>query len=446
VLAQMSGGGGSGVPPGDPGGLLTVASLLASLSGSADAASGTAGGTAGQLTGASWSSPAASAFQNMGNAYQSDVRSIGSALQEAAGAVRAYASTLEQAQAQARVALGAQADAQTTANQAQTNLAGATPPPPGAPSADVASFQANQAYAGQAIHDQLSSSLNAASAQLASAQLLAHQAVVACAGALQAAGAQMAPLAGGPNPGADIHGAGDTKGVVEAIAPWLHGAGHSLDFLGGAAVGLVKSTDRVITRAADAMIKEAGTWLGSPAAESGAEAPTQGAGSFETAKFNQAQRAFRLGNNRAVKFLNRGLIPEQDGAGLGQTALSKVPIVGAAFTVGDIFYGHFGEHKSWGASSVGPVASLGASAATAEGVGAGFAALLPEAAGASLIPGVGEVVLTGALACAAGYAADKAGTWVWDHRAAIGQYVAQTAISDYHVAKHVVHDLEPWNW
>ncbi len=62
------------------------------------------------------------------------------------------------------------------------------------------------------------------------------------------------------------------------------------------------------------------------------------------------------------------------------------------------------------------------------------AALLPEA-GVALIPGVDEVVITGALACAAGYYADKAGTWVWDHRSAIAR-----------TAKHVVHDLEPWNW
>jgi len=127
--------------------------------------------------------------------------------------------------------------------------------------------------------------------------------------------------------------------------------------------------------------------------------------------------------------------------------------VGAAFTVGDIFYSRFGEHQSWATSTVRPVGTLVAATAGAEAAapaaawaGTGLAAALPEVGAASLIPGVGEVVITGALACAAGYAADKADIWVWDHRAAIGQYVAQTAVTDYHIAKHVVHDLEPWNW
>ena len=78
-------------------------------------------------------------------------------------------------------------------------------------------------------------------------------------------------------------------------------------------------------------------------------------------------------------------------------------------------------------------------------------------AGTAFVPGVGEVVIVGAVAVLGTYAVDKGVEYLWDHRAAIGHglEVAGTATvhgletagsTIAHTASSVVHDAEPWHW
>jgi hypothetical protein len=146
-----------------------------------------------------------------------------------------------------------------------------------------------------------------------------------------------------------------------------------------------------------------------------------------------------------------------------------------------------------GKAVVEPLGNLAVSTALAEGTSSVAAPMIAEGAaslamgdgalaalaGTAFVPGVGEVVIVGAVAVLGTYAVDKGVEYLWDHRAAIG-HALQTAgtatvhgletagtatlhgLEDAgsatvhglesagstvaHTTSHVVHDIEPWNW
>ncbi len=140
---RMSDGGGASIPPGDPGAIRGAASQLSGLASQISGIRSESRGASSELVGRSWSSPAAGLFQQASGRYASDLGSVEDAVISAAGSLRTYAAALEAAQQQARTAIAAQSQAQTTAADAQNRLASQTPPS-GASAQAVTAFQQQQ--------------------------------------------------------------------------------------------------------------------------------------------------------------------------------------------------------------------------------------------------------------------------------------------------------------
>lgn len=407
------GGGGSTVPPGDPGAVRAAAGQLSGLAGQISGARSQSQGVAVQLAGRTWSSQAAGVFRQAAGTYDRDLGTLESALMTAAGALRSYAAALEAAQQQARHAIAAQSQANADAVDAQNRLAAASPP--GASPSEVQAFNAQQQQASTAVQDTLTRALNAAGTSLGGAFTQAHAAAVACAAALEGSAAKMAPLARLAPHGRGAHGVTNQGDWEKDFEGWFGNAGHVNDFLGAGAVSLVKQYERSVENLGQAATK---IFDKLPQDEAGIDAILAGqetpAGLDELGnKFDAAVGLLKGSDNSLVNLLTRGLSSDEG------SLLEKVPVLGALFTLGAIGF-NVGDHEPLPQAVGEPVVNLAVGTATAEVV----STLLAGTA----VPVVGEVIICGVVAAAVGYGVDKGATWLWDHRAQIGHDV-ETAVN-----------------
>ena len=413
---RMSDGGGASIPPGDPGAIRGAASQLSGLAGQISGIRSQSRGASSELVGRSWSSPAAGMFQQASGRYSSDLGSVEDAVTSAAGALRTYAAALEAAQQQARTAIAAQSQAQTTAADAQNRLASQTPPS-GASSQALAAFQQQQTQASTAIDDTLTQAVTAAGARLGGAFAQATAAAAACAGALNAAAGRMAPLAHRGPSGKVASGVDSSKGAwIETFAGWFEKTSHVNDFLGAAAVSFIHQYEVAAERAGQSALA---VFEKLPEDEAGVIAVLSGAAQVDglaqaAQDFDTALSAAGKVSNPLVRLLTSGLSSDEG------SVLAKVPLLGLVFTAGAIGL-DFSEGKS-PAEAIGvPVANLAIGTGAAEGMGALLASDAVAPVLASLaIPGVGEAVICGAAAVGVAYAVDVGASFAWDHRAAIG--------------------------
>jgi hypothetical protein len=175
--------------------------------------------------------------------------------------------------------------------------------------------------------------------------------------------------------------------------------------------------------------------------------------------FERAANAQAMADSPLTKVLTASL-PEDS-----FPILSRVPFLAAGLTAADMI---MDRNDGVGKAVVEPVGNLVAGTviteASAPVVAAGITSLTAEGGAlaalgtTAVIPGVGEVVIVGALAVGGTYLLDKGVTWVWDNG---GAHVASEAWhgieggADWtyheggqlvHSAGTVVHDLEPWHW
>lgn len=470
------GGGGGGVPPGDPGALQGAAQALAGV---AAAVGDTAGKVTAEVSGllgpATWSSPGAQAFQGAGARFSADLDTLDNALRSAAAIVRTYAQQLADAQAKARRALAAEASAQAAADQANAHLAAQAAPPASAGAAAQAAFASGQAQASTAIQDTLSTAMGAAQALQAAAFMEAAQAAAAAAAGLSGLTSQVAPLATlPPTPGS--HGAArgsaaEAKSNLELANKWLEWAGHRVDFAGAGAVALEHAYEKLVgsgegSGETSLVGKQMVAALEAAQKEGTDSALFLQLSDQAIANQETAMSIGALAESPLSKLLLASPFPAEGSLGF----LSKVPGVGLLFTAGAIGLG-VAQHKPLVEAVGAPMGNLAVGTVAAEGL----ASLMPEAIAGMAIPGVGEVILVGAGAVAITYGVDKGVTYLWDHRQAIEHGVATAANWAYnnlpvlgpltldqgvhlasgafhegeHLASdaaHLASDAMPWNW
>ena len=478
LMADGGGGGGFGfeVPTGDPGSLEGAATAFRGLGlalvdqGSALAtASETALGTGG------WSGTAASSFASRTEEIIGIFQTNAGACHDAATALSTLSHELQTAQTAASQALADcqssqsalithQNDASQAGQQALT-LRGQA-----AAASDPVSHTSlsNQATSAEQAQTAATNAANRAQGDLTAAQARGQNAVSTYEQQAQAAIGQLQGAQGAFKPA-----------PKEAESTWLDDlvtwAGHSNDFFGAGAVGVAKGYDQAITYAARALNSETADFLANPAMaeEVFAAFGPKFAGQSDPL-WSRASAAQGLADSPLTSILTKGL-PE-DKVGL----LGRVPYLGWALTGLDMY---MNRDKGMGSAVVEPLANLAIGTTTTElaapvvatgveTVAGSLAAgdgVIATLAGTAAIPGVGEVVIVGAVSVGVVYGADKLGEYVWEHRQAIGHFfegVGQGAVNDVkgavnwvgntydsiansapvHTAEHVVHDLEPWNW
>jgi hypothetical protein len=251
------------------------------------------------------------------------------------------------------------------------------------------------------------------------------------------------------------------SGWAEPIISWV---GHANDFGAAGAVGLIKGYDSALAIAGGKLAGEAQTVLNDPQAVQsilGGKA-LPGFDGTEDPTWDVTQNAGRLANSPLTKALTAGPSEERFGV------LGKVPYLAYGLTALDMYENR---NEGIGKSVVEPLGNLAVSTGLTEGTSAVVAPAIAEGAatlaagdgalaalaGTAFVPGVGEVVIVGAVAVLGTYAIDKGTEWVWDHRAEIGHALETAGTATVHgldragstVAhgvSHAVHDAEPWNW
>jgi hypothetical protein len=485
------------IPKGDPG-ALTAASTSWRRLGLAliNEGEAVASGARTTLGAAGWQGPASEAFagnsEHLISAFTADAEACG----RAAGALSKLAEALAHAQQVARQALSDAGRAQDAVNSHQqaANDAGKAAQAADEQAASAVHPSARTTFAHQAdqARQQQTAASNAAgqaSDQLMAAQARGQQAVTAYEHEAQTIATTL-NAAAGELQGAQEVGEGWAKPVIE----WL---GHANDFGGAGAVGLIKGYDAALAVAASKLDSEISTVLGDDEAIAsimGGKVPT----AFDGVKdpvWDLTKNAGEAAQNPFTRALTAGPSEEQFGL------LGKVPYLAYGMTALDMYENR---NEGIGKSVVEPLGNLAVSTGIAEGTSAVVAPAIAEGAatlamgdgalaaiaGTAFVPGVGEVVIVGAVAVLGTYAVDKGVEYLWDHRAAIG-HALQTAgtatvhgletagsatvhgletagvatahgletagsatvhglesagSTVVHTTSHVIHDAEPWNW
>jgi uncharacterized protein YukE len=452
------------VPQGDPGALTAASSSWRQL-GIALVNEGEAVTSAARMTlgAGGWQGPASEAFvgtnERLISAFTADAEACG----HASEALTKLAQALEHAQQVARQALAdcgsaqdavnahkqAAADAGNTAQSAEQQAATAVHPP------TVAALrqQADQARQQQTA---ASNAASLASGDLMAAQSRGQQAVDAYDQVARAVAASL-NAAAGELEGAQEVGEGWAKPVIE----WL---GHVNDFSGAGAVGLIKGYDSALAVAGAKLASETESVLNDPAAVSsilGGKPPAAFDGANDPV-WDVTENAGTAANNPVTRALTAG--PSEESFGL----LGKVPYLAYGVTALDMYQER---NEGVGKSVVEPLGNLAVSTGLAEGTSAVVAPAIAEGAatlaagdgalavvaGTAFVPGVGEVVIVGAVAVLGTYAVDKGVQYLWDHRAAIGHGLETAGTATVHgledagstiahTTSTVVHDAEPWHW
>lgn len=456
-------------PQGDPGALDAAAGAWRALGLALDGQGQHVGSGAEVAIGAGgWDGPAAGAFS--GNAERL-IGSLGAnvqACETAASALTQLAQALERAQLATRQALaeceranGELATQQSLADEAGSDAesarlqSAAAVHPAVAKAKDLEATEADERQrVAQGAADQARGDLSTAQTQGREAVTAYEQESAAAVRQLHAAAGQLRP-------------AEEDKGWAEPIVTW---AGHINDYAGAGAVGLRKGYDQAIKRATDKLNSEIEDYLGDPVKVSAATAGKAPAPDIDEPgnEYELAQGAQRAATLPATKALTYSPFPEE-------SVLGKVPLLGYGLTAADI-----GMNIKDGEGVKGVVEPVGNLVIATEiteatgGVIAGFVqgaagSLALEGAAAALVPGVGEVVLVGAVAVVGTYLADKGIQWVWKHGGSKlageawdetkdltggavsgikdgASWVSHQAAPVVHTAKTVIHDAEPWHW
>jgi hypothetical protein len=432
-----------------------------------------------------WQGPASAAFvgssERLIKAFTADADACG----RASAALTRLSEALLHAQQIARQALADCGTAQAAVNthqqaaddaakaaQAADEQAATAVHPPAVAAAQQQAVQARQQQTTASTAASLASGdLMAAQSRGQTAVTAYEQEARAVATALGAAAAELQ--------GAQEVGEGWAKPVLE----WL---GHVNDFSGAGAVGLIKGYDSALAVAGAKLASETESVLGDPAAVSSILAG-QPPAAFDGAKdpvWDLTENAGTAAGNPITRALTAG--PSEDNFGM----LGKVPYLAYGLTALDMYQER---NEGVGKAVVEPLGNLAVSTGIAEGTSAVVAPAIAEGAatlaagdgalavvaGTAFVPGVGEVVIVGAVAVLGTYAVDKGVQYLWDHRAAIGQgletagtatvhgletagtatvhgletagsatvHGLETAGSTIaHTTSTVVHDAEPWNW
>lgn len=449
----MTGAFGFEVPTGDPGALNAAAGSWRTLGAALDAqgqAVGTGAGAA--LSAGSWEGSAASRFsdeaERLVKAFVANVGACG----RAASALRELAQALEQAQQATRQAMTECEQYQTEAasQQAAAAQAGQAAQAAHQSAAGAVHPSAISAYNQEAARQQqLQSSAQSAATRaqdgLKGAQARGRAAAAAYEHQAQAVTAQLHAAA------AELQAPGEMAGWAEPAVTW---AGRLNDVAGAGTTALIKSYNAVITKMTDQMEREAYAFLSNPGAwENPANVATPlsevddalAAGGLSDTALSDARMTFASGltgiaNSPVSKALTRGIVPEGSFGAAGDV-LSKVPIAGVAFTGLDMY---MNRNKGIGDEFVQPIGNLALGTGLAEGTSSVIASvgvsdgLLTAVGGSALIPGVGEVVITGAVVVGGVMAVDWAGHAIWDHRAAIVHGVEHAADWTYNEGKSLV--------
>jgi uncharacterized protein YukE len=452
------------VPQGDPGALTAASSSWRQL-GIALVNEGEAVTSAARMTlgAGGWQGQASEAFvgssERLISAFTADAEACG----HASEALTKLAQALEHAQQVARQALAdcgqaqgavnahkqAAVDAGNAAQSAEQQAATAVHPP------TVASLQ-QQADQARQQQTAASNAASLASDDLVAAQSRGQQAIDTYD---QVARAVVASLnaAAGELEGAQEVGEGWAKPVIE----WL---GHANDFGGAGAVGLIKGYDSALAVAGAKLASETESVLNDPAAVSsilGGKPPAAFDGANDPV-WDVTENAGTAANNPVTRALTAG--PSEESFGL----LGKVPYLAYGVTALDMYENR---DEGVGKSVVEPLGNLAVSTGIAEGTSAVVAPAIAEGAaslavgdgaiaalaGTAFVPGVGEVVIVGAVAVLGTYAVDKGVQYLWDHRAAIGHGLEDAGTATVHgledagstiahTTSTVVHDAEPWHW
>ncbi len=465
----MSGVSGFGfqIPQGDPGALDAAAGSWRGL-GLALGQEGEAIGAAAQvaLGAGGWQGPAAGAFAGSAERLITAFGENSQACGVAAAALTELARALEQAQQTARQALAECERAQTEASTQQ-----------GAADQAGQGAQAAQQAAASAVHPTVVAALqreataaeqqqrtsqgaaDRARGDLASAQTRGQTALAtyeheaaAVVGRLHAAAAELRPAQ-------DVG-----EGWADPIITWM---GHANDFAGAGATGLIKGYDSAIGLAMKRLEPEIDAYRSDGAIVAGVMAggsPPPNLDGAPDTSFERAAGAYGLADAPLTKALTWS--PFSEGSVLG-----RVPGLAYALTIADMIENR---NKGIGEAVITPVGNLAVGTAITEttapliasGVTTATASLaagdgvIAALAGTAIVPGVGEVVAVGVVAVVGTWAVDKGVSWVWDHRAGVvhglddawhgvedaGSWVSHESAPVVKTAKHVVHDLEPWNW
>ena len=156
-------------------------------------------------------------------------------------------------------------------------------------------------------------------------------------------------------------------------------------------------------------------------------------------------------NNPMTRFLTAH--PSEDNFGV----LGKVPYLAYGLTALDMYDNR---NEGVGKAVVQPLGNLAVSTTIAEGTSSVVAPVIADGAaslavgdgalaalaGTAFVPGVGEVVIVGAVAVLGTYAVDKGAQWVWAHRAQIGHALETAGTATVHgletAGSATVHGLE----
>ncbi len=473
-----AGGAGFGfeVPTGDPVALHGAATAFTAL-GMALIDQGAAVATASEtvLGAGGWSGPAASSFAGRSEEIIGIFKGNAAACHTASSVLNTLSHELEAAQQAARQALadcqtsqtaliGHQNDALQAGQQAQTlrTQAATTTNPV------THSTLSQQATSAEQAQSHATAAADRAQGDLTGAQNRGQSAVSTYESQAQAAVAELQAVTAQFKPAPKEA----ESAWADSLVTWT---GHANDFFAAGAVGLIRGYDQAIAVAAKGLISEAQDYLSNPemAQEVYAAFGPQFAGQLDP-RLQRALSAQSLADSPVTKVLTAGLNEDKFGV------LGKVPYLGWALTGLDMY---MNRNKGLGTGVVEPLGNLALGTATTEvaapmvatgveTVAGSLAAgdgLVAALAGSAAIPGVGEVVIVGAVTVGVVYGADKLGEYVWEHRQAIGHFfegVGQGAVNDFHsavnwadntyhaiansapvrTAEHVVHDLEPWNW
>ncbi|HEY2771969.1 MAG TPA: hypothetical protein VGI87_15445 [Solirubrobacteraceae bacterium] len=441
------------VPQGDPGALMAASTAWRRL-GVALVNEGEAvtNGARAALAAGGWEGPASGAFAGSAEKLISAFTTDADACGKASSALEQLSHALQHAQQVARQAL---ADCATLQQTAETHQRAANEAGNAADAAQQrAAAAAHPAVAAQAQHEatqalqrQTSEGTAAfqASEQLVGVQTRGQQAVAAYEQEARTIIGQLNAAAGELEGGEQVE-----SGWAEPVLTWV---GHVNDFSGAGAVGLIKGYDSALAIAGAKLADEAQTALGDPqavasilngkppAAFDGAEDPT----------WNVTENAGKLANNPLTKTLTAGPSEEKFGV------LGKVPYLAYGLTALDMYQNR---DEGVGKAVVEPLGNLAVSTALTEGSSAVVAPAIAEGAatlaagdgalaalaGTAFVPGVGEVVIVGAIAVGGTYLVDKGAEWVWDHRAAIGHALATAGTATVHgletAGTATVHGLE----
>lgn len=414
-----------------------------------------------------WEGAAASSFgsssERLVGAFSRDVE----ACSQAASALTQLARALEQAQQATRQALTAcehaQAEAtqqQQTADQAGQTAQSARQAASTAVHPSTVSALSREASIAEQQQGAAQGAANQAQGDLTAARNRGIQAVTAYEHEAQAVAARLRAVAGELRPVTDL-----AQGWAEPVVTW---AGHGNDFAGAGATGLIKSYDALISRETNTMmdeidefLRDPGAWI-NPAASPFLSAVDDGgadgalaASTLSDARFSFAADLARAADSPLSKALTTGLPEDTFGV------LGKVPYLGWAFTGADMF---MHRNDGIGAAVIQPVGNLAVGTGIAEVTSSAIApvvssdAVITAVGGSALIPGVGEVVITGAVVVGGVMAVDWGATEIWNHRAAIAHGVVDAwhgvehgadwayneGKSVVHGAEHLLDDLDPF--